>query len=201
MTADRPNYNEGVPKWRRPACLDIIVRARAPSGGWGAYVTTPTEPFDTAVVVLALAGLLEEPTLAAPGLDGLDWTGSSWSILLRGGAGSCSPHSLKTEAGSRRPVRLDNRVTRSTSRPLDGQRWCFWPQMTSLHNELIDHEQSTVVGVGLRRVDDEGVALTRGERVSELLVGQDPLFAQARVKEDRVALVVVVPEFGAENSM
>ena len=198
MTADRPNYNEGVPKWRRPACLDIIVRARAPSGGWGAYVTTPTEPFDTAVVVLALAGLLEEPTLAAPGLDGVEL---EHLVAGGGGAGSCSPNSLKTEARSRRPVRLDNRVTRSTSRPRDGQRWCFWPQMTSLHTELIDHEQSTVVGVGLRRVDDEGVALTRGERVSELLVGQDPLFAQARVKEDRVALVVVVPEFGAENSM
>ena len=54
---------------QRTACVDIIVRGRAPSGGWGAYLTTSTESFDTAVVVLALVGLLEEPTLAAPGLD------------------------------------------------------------------------------------------------------------------------------------
>ena len=54
---------------QRQACLDLLVQGRAPSGGWGAYLTTPTEPFDTAVVMLALVGLLEVPTLAAPVLD------------------------------------------------------------------------------------------------------------------------------------
>ena len=54
---------------QRQTCLDIIVRGQAPSGGWGAYVTTATEPFDTAVVVLALADLLEAPGLAAPTVD------------------------------------------------------------------------------------------------------------------------------------
>ena len=54
---------------QRQACLDIIVRGRASSGGWGAYLTSPTEPFDTAVVVLALVSLLDRPMVAAPTLD------------------------------------------------------------------------------------------------------------------------------------
>ena len=54
---------------QRVACLDIIVRGRSVSGGWGAYLTSPTETFDTAVVVLALASLLDEPSLASPSLD------------------------------------------------------------------------------------------------------------------------------------
>ena len=57
---------------QRAACLDIIVRGRAPSGGWGAYLTTPTEPFDTAVVILALTGLIEESAPPTPGLDRVD---------------------------------------------------------------------------------------------------------------------------------
>ena len=54
---------------QRQTCLDIIVRGQAPSGGWGAYLVTSTEPFDTAVVVLALVSLREAPGLAAPTVD------------------------------------------------------------------------------------------------------------------------------------
>ena len=54
---------------QRHACLDIIVRGRAASGGWGAYLTSPTEAFDTAVVVLALAGLGDTPQLATPAIE------------------------------------------------------------------------------------------------------------------------------------
>jgi hypothetical protein len=35
-------------------CLDTLRRGEAPSGGWGPYVTSRPEPFDTALVVLAL---------------------------------------------------------------------------------------------------------------------------------------------------
>lgn len=35
-------------------CQDLIVEGQAPSGGWGPYVTSAPEPFDTALVLLAL---------------------------------------------------------------------------------------------------------------------------------------------------
>ena len=35
-------------------CQDLIVEAHAPSGGWGPYVDFRSEPFDTALVLLAL---------------------------------------------------------------------------------------------------------------------------------------------------
>lgn len=38
----------------RARCLDLIRRGQSDDGGWGAYVASATEPFDTAVVVLAL---------------------------------------------------------------------------------------------------------------------------------------------------
>ncbi len=40
---------------QREICLELIANGQAPSGGWGPYVTSAAEPFDTAVVVLALA--------------------------------------------------------------------------------------------------------------------------------------------------
>ncbi|TDI35823.1 MAG: hypothetical protein E2P02_27100 [Acidobacteria bacterium] len=42
---------------QRERCLELISQGQAPSGGWGPYVTSAAEPFDTAVVVLALARL------------------------------------------------------------------------------------------------------------------------------------------------
>jgi hypothetical protein len=38
----------------REKCLDLIWRAQARDGGWGPYADAPPEPFDTAVVLLAL---------------------------------------------------------------------------------------------------------------------------------------------------
>lgn len=35
-------------------CQDLIVEGQAPSGGWGPYVSSAPEPFDTALVLLAL---------------------------------------------------------------------------------------------------------------------------------------------------
>jgi hypothetical protein len=37
--------------------LELIRTAEAPGGGWGPFATTPPEPFDTALVVLALRSL------------------------------------------------------------------------------------------------------------------------------------------------
>ena len=54
---------------QRQRCLELIMAGRAPSGGWGAYLTSAVEPFDTALVVLALQPLLGRPELAAPAID------------------------------------------------------------------------------------------------------------------------------------
>ena len=35
------------------------MRGQAPDGGWGLYATSPSEPFDTAVAVLALSAVLD----------------------------------------------------------------------------------------------------------------------------------------------
>ena len=54
---------------QRQRCLELIAEGRAPSGGWGAYLTSVVEPFDTALVLLALQPLLGQPELAAPTID------------------------------------------------------------------------------------------------------------------------------------
>ena len=54
---------------QRRHCLELIMKGRAPSGGWGAYLTSAVEPFDTALVLLALQPLLGQPELAAPVTD------------------------------------------------------------------------------------------------------------------------------------
>ena len=54
---------------QRQRCLELIMEGRAPSGGWGAYLTSAVEPFDTALVLLALQPLLGQPDLVAPAID------------------------------------------------------------------------------------------------------------------------------------
>ena len=54
---------------QRQRCLHVITDGQAPSGGWGAYLTSATEPFDTAVVLLALQDVLDVPRLAQPALS------------------------------------------------------------------------------------------------------------------------------------
>jgi hypothetical protein len=39
---------------QRRRCLDLIARGQSTDGGWGPHASSPPEPFDTAVVVLAL---------------------------------------------------------------------------------------------------------------------------------------------------
>jgi len=42
-------------------CERLIARGKAPRGGWGPYFQSPPEPFDTALVLLALASLPRTP--------------------------------------------------------------------------------------------------------------------------------------------
>jgi len=41
----------------RSACFDLICRAQTGDGGWGPYLDTASEPFDTALVILGLKEL------------------------------------------------------------------------------------------------------------------------------------------------
>ncbi|MGE3403222.1 MAG: hypothetical protein AB7K63_11570 [Vicinamibacterales bacterium] len=46
--------------------LEIIAKGQAREGGWGPYVTSPPEPFDTALVLLAIASHRDrDPAMAA----------------------------------------------------------------------------------------------------------------------------------------
>jgi len=46
---------------KREKCLDLIRKAQTSDGGWGPYADSPPEVFDTALALLALAGLRQEP--------------------------------------------------------------------------------------------------------------------------------------------
>ena len=70
LALEHADDGEAIEQRRR--CLDLIVEGRTPSGGWGAYVTSAAEPFDTAVVLLALTSLSERPELAQPVLGEAD---------------------------------------------------------------------------------------------------------------------------------
>jgi len=55
---------------QRTRALEILARGQAPDGGWGPYETSPSEPFDTALVMLALLPLANQPDLAGPAFTG-----------------------------------------------------------------------------------------------------------------------------------
>jgi hypothetical protein len=50
---------------QRRRCLPLIRRGEADQGGWGPYVHSPPEPFDTAIVLLALGHSGEQEQLKA----------------------------------------------------------------------------------------------------------------------------------------
>jgi hypothetical protein len=52
LLLDRADDADAVAQ--RPKCLELIRKGQAKDGGWGPYVKSPSEVFDTAVVVLAL---------------------------------------------------------------------------------------------------------------------------------------------------
>jgi len=46
---------------QRRHCFDLIRQGESKDGGWGPYVNSPPEPFDTAVAILALSHNSEKP--------------------------------------------------------------------------------------------------------------------------------------------
>jgi hypothetical protein len=50
---------------QRQQCLALVRKGEGARGGWGPYRNSPAEPFDTAVVVLALARYPDEPGVKA----------------------------------------------------------------------------------------------------------------------------------------
>jgi hypothetical protein len=46
---------------KREKCLDLIRAAQTSDGGWGPYADSPPEVFDTALTLIALAGMRREP--------------------------------------------------------------------------------------------------------------------------------------------
>lgn len=51
---------------QRQRVLEVLKAGQAPDGGWGPYVTSRSEPFDTALTVLALDGLRDAGLETAP---------------------------------------------------------------------------------------------------------------------------------------
>jgi hypothetical protein len=49
--------------WVRGQALELILTSQNGNGGWGAYAHTRSEPFDTAVAMLALQALRERPEI------------------------------------------------------------------------------------------------------------------------------------------
>ncbi len=45
----------------RSDCLEVLRKAQGPHGGWGPYLVSPPEAFDTAMALLALSGVAEAP--------------------------------------------------------------------------------------------------------------------------------------------
>jgi hypothetical protein len=46
---------------QRQRCLEVIGKGQSRDGGWGPYIDSASEPFDTAVVLLALVRQTEQP--------------------------------------------------------------------------------------------------------------------------------------------
>ena len=68
---------------RRRRLLDFLRAGRSDEGGWGPYRDSPSEPFDTAVVLLALVRKRDEP-----GADALIRGGRAYLISTQRSDGS-----------------------------------------------------------------------------------------------------------------
>lgn len=68
---------------KRKECLERLRRSQTRAGGWGPYADSPAEPFDTAVVILALAGIREDL-----GTDAIIRRGREYLVATQGSDGS-----------------------------------------------------------------------------------------------------------------
>jgi hypothetical protein len=78
---------------QRARALDVLRRGQAPDGGWGPYVTSPSEPFDTALALLALAPLRTKSLalslpFAKPDLEAAVDRGREYLLRMQGEDGS-----------------------------------------------------------------------------------------------------------------
>jgi hypothetical protein len=55
----KPSTTEAAAQKQR--CFDLIGKGESKDGGWGPYLNSPPEPFDTAVVTLAISRYHDEP--------------------------------------------------------------------------------------------------------------------------------------------
>jgi len=63
---------EGRGHTNAPSALRLIEKSQTSDGGWGPYADSPPEPFDTAVVLIALGSVKHE------------WNGNTLNSILRG---------------------------------------------------------------------------------------------------------------------
>jgi hypothetical protein len=56
-------HQESDAKSQQKRCLELIIGSQASDGGWGPYRNSPSEVFDTALVLLALFSLGNEPPM------------------------------------------------------------------------------------------------------------------------------------------
>jgi hypothetical protein len=61
-----PDPSDGSVLKLRSSSLDIVRSGQNTEGGWGPYVNSRSEPFDTAIVLLVLCGISETSKLARP---------------------------------------------------------------------------------------------------------------------------------------
>jgi hypothetical protein len=59
------NANDAAARKQRKRCQEVIQNGEDRQGGWGPYITSSPEPFDTALVVLALSTLADQQAVAA----------------------------------------------------------------------------------------------------------------------------------------
>jgi hypothetical protein len=85
-------------------CLSLIRKGESEKGGWGPYVNSPSENFDSAAVVLALAQLKKQPEVQAMLRRGLAFLISrqqpdgSWEETTRPSGGESYAQRISTTA-------------------------------------------------------------------------------------------------------
>lgn len=95
---------------RQQKCLAVLRKGQSDQGGWGPYLNAPPEPFDTAVVLLALAHYRNDPEyrpMIAKGRDYLiatqRWDGS-WPETTRPAGAESYAQRVSTTAWATRAL-------------------------------------------------------------------------------------------------
>src|SRR6185437_12436639 len=60
-----PNHNGAISTDAGRKAWSLLRSAQSKAGGWGPYAAVPTEPFDTAIVLLALRPFRPDPAVRA----------------------------------------------------------------------------------------------------------------------------------------